>query len=227
MKRKIMFILPLFILAMAVSIWAQNGPVQAGQGQNVRVQANNGICLVPASATVQTLSEAEAGWLVLMREEEKLARDVYTALYEQWGVLVFENIAKSKQRHFDAIGTLVARYGLQDPAADDTDGIFTNPDVASLYSALIARGALSVTEALSVGATIEELGIRDLTLASAATDNSDILNVYSNLTLGSMTHLRTFVSHLQVLGATYTPQYLDAGTFNAILSATGPGRGRR
>ncbi len=41
--------------------------------------------------------------LIFMREEEKMARDVYRVLGEQWGVDVFNNISQSKQKHMNAI----------------------------------------------------------------------------------------------------------------------------
>ena len=40
------------------------------------------------------LSDAEILGLQFMREEEKLARDVYVSLYEQWGLMPFKNISK-------------------------------------------------------------------------------------------------------------------------------------
>lgn len=36
-----------------------------------------------------------------MREEEKLARDVYDSLYAKWGLRPFANIRESEQRHMD------------------------------------------------------------------------------------------------------------------------------
>jgi hypothetical protein len=44
-----------------------------------------------------TLSPEEAAGLAYMREEEKLAHDVYLALYEQWGSTIFRSIASSEQ----------------------------------------------------------------------------------------------------------------------------------
>ena len=49
------------------------------------------------------LTPEEAAGLTLMREEEKLARDVYQYLYEQWGQRVFKNIAGSEQTHMNAV----------------------------------------------------------------------------------------------------------------------------
>ncbi|MDD4887687.1 MAG: DUF2202 domain-containing protein, partial [Thiomonas sp.] len=39
------------------------------------------------------LTAEERADLLLMREEEKIARDVYLRLYEQWGIRPFDNIA--------------------------------------------------------------------------------------------------------------------------------------
>mgnify|MGYP003589105545 CR=1 FL=1 len=46
-----------------------------------------------------SLSDAEKKGLLLMREEEKLARDLYLALYDKWGTRAFSNIAQSEQHH--------------------------------------------------------------------------------------------------------------------------------
>ncbi len=64
------------------------------------------------------LSDDEKYWLSHMREEEKVARDVYKELYKVWGLTIFSNIASSEQKHMDAIKTLLDRYGLEDPAKD-------------------------------------------------------------------------------------------------------------
>ena len=48
-----------------------------------------------------TIEEREG--LLYMLEEEKLARDVYLALYDLWGAPVFQNIAGSEQAHMDSI----------------------------------------------------------------------------------------------------------------------------
>ena len=223
MKRSTILMLSILILSLAATAFAQRGALQANQFQNNRAN-----CPLGVISPTGDLSAVEAEWLTLMREEEKLARDVYSNLFQTWGVLVFRNIAGSEQRHFDAIGLLINRYGLQDPAADDVPGIFTNPELAALYADLTARGSASVAEAMRVGAAIEELDIRDLKLATAETDRVDILRVFGNLLRGSMNHLHAYLSHLQALGESYTAQYLDAETWNGILeNVDSPGMRRR
>ncbi len=178
---------------------------------------------VPAGSA---LSPAEVADLLHMREEEKLARDVYLALYDQWGAQVFQNIARSEQMHMDAIATLLATYNLEDPVAQTGDlrGTFADPDLQALYEQLVEQGSTSLVDALTVGATIEDLDIKDLDQALARTDKADIQQVYENLKWGSENHMRAFVGNLRAQGADYTPQFITPEAFQQILSGT-MGRG--
>lgn len=64
----------------------------------------------------ENLNEVEIADLTLMREEEKLARDVYWALGDIWTFRIFANISQSEQVHMDAMLALLEKYELQDPA---------------------------------------------------------------------------------------------------------------
>lgn len=172
------------------------------------------------SMPVGSLTPAEEQWLIHMREEEKLARDVYTTLGEQWGVPVFTNIARSEQTHTDAIKTLLERYGVDDPVNDDTVGAFSLADIKKLYEDLVAQGSTSRSDALVVGATIEDLDIADLDKAMAETSASDINTVYANLQKGSRNHMRAFVKNITAQGGSYTPQYISAEAYQSIISSS-------
>jgi len=163
------------------------------------------------------LSEKEKEELLYMREEEKLARDVYLTLYRKWKLPIFRNIARSEQHHMDMVGVLIEKYGLKDPAKDGI-GVFTNPHLQELYNQLVARGEKSLIDALKVGALIEELDITDLKKAMANTDNPDIRVVYANLMKGSRNHLRAFTRVLGRFGYSYRPKYLTPGEFKSIVS---------
>lgn len=180
------------------------------------VAAGCGDCPIPAG----DLDINEAEGLVFMREEEKLARDVYLTLYDLWGVSVFDNIAGSEQTHMDALLTLLERYGLDDPAAGLGIGEFANSDLQALYNQLVAQGSQSLVEALRVGAAIEEIDILDLQEYMGETDNPDIQQVYQSLTKGSENHLRAFVSVLERQGESYQPQFLSQGAYEALTAAT-------
>ncbi len=193
-----------------------------GQGQGSGMVQPSGSSALPA-ATSTALSAQEIDDLLFMREEEKLAQDVYAALYAEWGLPVFQNIGASEQAHTSAVKTLMDRYGLSDPAST-APGVFTNPALQALYNNLIVRGSQSLAEALKVGAAIEEIDILDLQERIAQTGRADLQQVYTNLLNGSYNHLRAFTSTLQTqVGETYQPQYLTAAAYSAILNSAGTG----
>lgn len=181
---------------------------------------------VALSMPYQDVDAVEQAGLIAMREEEKLARDVYLALFDKWGVAIFENISQSENRHTEAVKALLDKYGITDPVTDDTPGVFQNPDVQKLYNDLVAQGNVSILDALRVGATIEDMDIYDLNTKLATTDNDDITIVYSNLKSGSENHLRAFVFQITALGATYTPQFITLDDYNQIIAGSN-GKGRR
>jgi len=193
---------------------------------DVQVALNNDSAPVALSkssvkAITGELSEAEIEDLLFMREEEKLARDVYLTLYDQWGLPLFQNIAGSEQAHTDAIKALLDRYGVDDPVGANEVGVFTNTDLQDLYDELIDLGGQSMGDALLVGIAIEEIDILDLLEALAHTDNADIIRVYENLLSGSENHLRAFVSTLErQTGEIYVPQYLSQEAFDAIINSS-------
>ncbi|MEZ5232041.1 MAG: DUF2202 domain-containing protein [Acidimicrobiales bacterium] len=170
-----------------------------------------------AADAVAGLSADEVASLVWMREEEKLARDVYTTLGELWGVQIFDNIAASEQSHTDAVLRLLDAYGIADPAAGAPVGVFSDPALQQLHDELVAKGSLSLTDALAVGATIEDLDIVDL--QERATEVADIDAVYAELEKGSRNHLRAFVSQLEAQGGGYSPQYLSPEAYTAIVTS--------
>jgi len=166
----------------------------------------------------EDLTEAEITGLELMREEEKLARDVYLALYDVWGTNVFNNIAKSEQTHMDWVGVIIEKYELYDPMLADP-GVFTDDHLQELYDALIATGSESKAKALFVGCTIEDLDIYDLIELLKITDNEDVRVVYQNLLMGSRNHMRSFDRLYTKEGETYTVQFITEQKLADILNS--------
>ena len=167
-------------------------------------------------APVPALSNAEASDLLFMREEEKLARDVYITLYAEWGVRVFDSISQSEQTHMDKILGLLDTYGLEDPALGF--GKFADAELQELFDTLIEAGLLSKLDALMVGALIEEVDMEDIVDAMERTDEADILTVYGNLLAGSENHLNSFVKNIEAItGETYVAQWISQEEVDAIL----------
>lgn len=164
-----------------------------------------------------TLAERDA--LTYMREEEKLARDVYQALEVKWGARPFGNIAQAEQTHMDSVKSLLDQFKLNDPAADATKGEFKNADLQKLYAKLVKQGSTGRVEALKVGCLIEELDIKDLKDRSLKTKRDDIKMVFGNLERGSRNHLRAYFRSLTQQGGTYKPEHLSQADFDKIVNS--------
>jgi len=156
--------------------------------------------------------------LLHMLDEEKLARDVYNALYLKWDVQIFSNIAKAEQKHLNAILLVIENYTVLE-AEEGNAGEYLNDDFALLYNQLVTKGSESLEQAYTVGALIEELDIYDLALYLGQTSNENITIVFENLMRGSRNHLRAFNKYLVQLGIQYVPQYIDEVTFDEIVNS--------
>ncbi len=167
-------------------------------------------------SSTKTVDETETADLLFMREEEKLARDVYLFAYAQWGNTVFDYISESEEEHTEAILALLEKYNLEDPATE-TEGEFTDTHLQDLYNELVAEVQNSEVSALYVGAAIEEIDMLDIAAAIERTDNRDIKTLYENLMDGSKSHLRAFVEALEVQGIEYEPRFIDEDFYEEIM----------
>ncbi len=201
-----------------------------------------GFCLSLALLLSGVAGAAEWSQVVddmkFVREEEKLARDVYATLYDYFyshdmTLGIFNNIAYSEQKHMDAMLKLLEKYGIDDSAKFDGQGeypdscreydedgedeklcSFNNTDLDNLYFQLITDGKASSLAAFLVGAYIEELDISDLGEAiTHAEGYPNIQSVYEHLLCGSGNHLRAFARNIESeTGGEYveeTAEYLD------------------
>ena len=169
-------------------------------------------------AKTVVISETELDVLLHMKEEEKLARDVYSALNLKWNRQVFSNISIAENTHMNAVIFLLQSYGT-DYTQVLEPGKFTNPGFQVLYEELVARGSVSIEEAWKVGALIEEMDIKDLTGYLIEVTNENIIMVFENLQKGSRNHLRAFNRQLVTLGLTYTPVYISQDEYDLIVSS--------
>ena len=187
MKTSIVAALLTVILSMALPTTTWAGGPRGGRGG---MQGNAKACTV---LTTETLSQAEIDTLMYMREEEKMARDLYIRFNEMYGgtVSVFGNISRSEQKHMDAVKGLLDAYELDDPVKDGV-GEFTNTVLRDQYEKLLEQGAEDLKGALGVGVIVEEQDLMDLAAAMNETVEPCIDRVYSNLLRGSTHHLAAF-----------------------------------
>jgi hypothetical protein len=164
------------------------------------------------------ISETELNILLHMKEEEKLARDIYTVLNLKWNNQVFSNISNAENTHMNAIIFLLQSYGI-DYTQVLEPGNFINPTFQALYKELVSRGSVSIEEAWKIGALIEEMDIKDLTGYMIEVSNENIILVFENLLKGSRNHLRAFNHQLITLGLNYTPVFISQDEYDLIVSS--------
>ncbi|MCB0698395.1 MAG: DUF2202 domain-containing protein [Chitinophagales bacterium] len=167
-----------------------------------------------------TASDYEKQELAYLREEEKMARDVYIALYTKWPNLnFFSNISSSEQKHMDKVLQLLNTYGLPDPVGTNGVGVFANAEIQTMYNSLVAKGEVSEIEAIKVGLTIEDVDIYDIQQALTKVEKQDIKTVFGNLMKASKNHMREFHDQLTSRGGTYTPQYISQQEYDQIVNS--------
>ena len=210
-RKKFVPIMGLLVAVMAcVTLTAFAAGKQAGKQQGRAVDTQGS----------KTLDLNEQIHLEYMREEEKLARDVYIALGARYpGMKIFGNIDDAEQRHTCAVCDMLKKYGVEDPSTNDNIGVFTGADFGAYfterYQNLVSRGSTSAIEALYVGAYIEEMDMIDINycpeeivqqdngISSESdcgkiySDNPDIQRLYTSLLEGSENHLRAFVRNIE------------------------------
>ncbi|MBT33962.1 MAG: hypothetical protein CMO01_30230, partial [Thalassobius sp.] len=111
---------------------------------------------------IDVLSNQEISDLLFLREEEKLARDVYMYSFNKYSQSIFTNISNSEQSHMNSVLSLLDKYGLTDPVTNNEAGVFANEELQELYNQLTDLSDTSLSKALEVGANIEDLDIKDI-----------------------------------------------------------------
>jgi hypothetical protein len=178
------------------------------------------------------LDSNEQAHLTFMREEEKLARDVYIKLGGMYpDHPVFGRIDDSEQKHTDAVKAMIEKYGLEDPNTNDNVGVYTGEDYGwyftEKFNLLVERASISELEALYVGAFIEELDMIDINQCPQViieteneisdttqcgkiyTDNADVSDLYASLLDGSSSHLNGYVKNIE--------KYIGEGNYQAQI----------
>jgi hypothetical protein len=167
---------------------------------------------------IDFLSEQEIKDLQFLKEEEKLARDVYLYSYDLYNQNIFKNISNSEQSHMNNVTIILEKYNIEDLSFEER-GKFSNESLQKLYDDLVELAKKSIEDALTVGATIEDLDINDLNNFILNTDHQDIENMYQILNCGSRNHLRAYTNNLENLDIFYQPQFISLEEYDAIINS--------
>jgi hypothetical protein len=167
------------------------------------------------SSEVEDL-QIEVRDLQYLKEEEKLARDVYLYSYDLYGLNIFKNISNSEQMHMNSVTEILIKYQIEDLSFEER-GKFSNVFLQQLYDDLTNLADKSLTDALVAGATIEDLDINDLDEFIFNNTYEDIEDMYELLSCGSRNHLRAYIGSLNNFNFTYKPQFISVEEFESII----------
>ena len=162
-------------------------------------------------ASTDTATGLTNAQLTEMREEERVARDLYTKLASSSGELIFTRIAASEQRHLEAVERLMTSQGMDPGAAGTTVGRYAVPDLQAAYDRWLAQGRASDEAAYKVGVELERQDIADLKGLDVA-DGTTGARVVAALLNGSEHHLAAFTKAVN-------------GDLTGMGPGMGPGRG--
>lgn len=172
---------------------------------------------IDVGTELYTLSQPLKDSITYMYNEERLAKDVYLAIYEVRPVKQLSNIAtNSETKHISAVDALAVKYDLNVTLYPDTDVPYSKVDmdkfdaghypvehVQELYDLLYEKGIKSEQDALEVGCMVEVVDIQDLDgyIKEAQDSNApDVESVFASLRKGSYSHYSAFDSGLKNMG---------------------------
>lgn len=176
------------------------------------------LIISPVDSTINPglVTQNDVDKMLFMREEEKLANNVYVFFNYKFKRRVFENIAKSEIQHQNAIIWLIELFKIEIPEQTPA-GIFSSDDLQALYNR-ITQNSVTVVDAFKAGAYIEEHDIADLKKSMSETGNEYVKKIYTNLKNASCNHLRAFVANLRNYQVDYVPAILSQEEFNEIIA---------
>lgn len=139
-----------------------------------------------------SLLDSEVESLLYMIEEEKMAHDIYAELFEQTGLIEFDKISESEQKHYDKLVSIAEKSDVDISFLSTESGVFVNDEIQTLYDTLIQEASVSNEAAINVGIAIEEADIADLAATIEMTEAVILGQVYSHLFDASTNHLSAF-----------------------------------
>lgn len=166
------------------------GVALLGGGGIATAQAQDGADASPSgSAASADLATA----LQSAREEERLARELYTVLADTYnGAVPFSRITLSEQHHHEAIGVLLQRHHVTDPSVGKAAGTYADPTLQTNYNTWLAQGKVSLDKAYEVGVAVEKADIADLKCSINTVTDADVNQVLTHLLNASQHHLTAY-----------------------------------
>ena len=151
------------------------------------------LLILPGSqAATPKVTATQKAQLIYIIQEEKLARDVYTALAAKGYSQKFANISRSEQTHMNLLAGILKTYGIADPTIGLKPGVFKDKNLTALYAKIMKTAPNSSAEAIAAGVLIEKTDITDIEKMLKGFTQVDIKSVLNSLLSGSKNHLAAF-----------------------------------
>jgi len=165
------------------------------------------------------ITDADISGLNYVLEEEKLAYDFYSEMYNEYNKKVFENIMNNEKIHMEMVQKLMNDLSIEVSSSLQNSGEFSDRTIQVLYNDFITAGNYSFSDALRAAAMIEETDISDVRVQFSKTGDERVKALYDCLDISSQNHLRSLVKSLVKEDINYTPKVLSKEVFNTIISS--------
>jgi len=180
--------------------------------------------VTPAFDSTADLTADEIEFIFAVREDEKVARDMYFSFFGKFGLKPFENIGKAEDNHIKATEKLFDYYEIDYPALSE-NGKFEDAFRQKLYDSLLLKGTPEL-EAFKVMALLEETNIVEYDEVLKTIVNPNIKIVIENLSKASANHFKVAIRQITALGGTYAPALMTQEQYRAVI-AIGFEQGKR
>ncbi len=177
------------------------------------------VLIINTNVIYSQYSEQEKADLLFTLQEEKVAYDFYTEMYNKYNQKVFGNIMEAEKTHQQHVLSILNSLNIDAGEVGSTPGEFSNPEIADQYKMLSEIGSYSFTDALRAAAKYEEQDINDLKTFQSRAENEQIITLYECLQKATGNHLRAFVKNLKKEGINYKPNVLSEADYNAIITS--------
>jgi hypothetical protein len=180
--------------------------------------------VTPAFDSTADLTADEIEFIFAVREDEKVARDMYFSFFGKFGLKPFENIGKAEDNHIKATEKLFDYYEIDYPTLSE-NGKFEDAIRQKLYDSLLLKGTPEL-EAFKVMALLEESNIVEYGEVLKTIVNPNIKIVIENLAMASANHFKAAIRQITALGGTYTPALMTQEQYRTVI-AIGFEQGKR
>ena len=188
---------PLSKIKMTILAFAGALIVMAGCSKDPLVSPVNDPASEYGSYKLPELDEVETADLLYIVQEERLAYDMYSLLYLEYELAIFQKIAASEEKHVATLSELISKYELTNPNDGMDPGEYENEVLQSFYDEMLAQAMQSKAWAIQTGVTIEEVDIEDLLVFQARVDAKNLVQCYAHLEDASLKHLESFQDELK------------------------------